>query len=69
MAHAGIQMVQMMGNENQFSQLLGMLAEGINESADELAQAQYNYYESLVDAGFTEEQAMTLVQRVAQNTN
>lgn len=57
----------MMGDTNQVSALLQMLSAALDENAEELAEAQYKYFEELQEAGFTEDQAMELIQDLSVN--
>jgi len=51
----------MMDVGEQSAELLSGLADGLEQSAPEVASAYRTMYEELVEAGFTEDQAMTIL--------
>lgn len=56
-------------NEQQMIQMFTALVKAFDRVAPEMAKAQREYYESLVEAGFTEEQAFELVKEADVNAS
>lgn len=52
---------------NQFGDLIQQLTEAYSDNAEDLAAAQHKHFESLVDEGFTEEQAFELIKEFEVN--